>query len=180
MGALPCVLLQVSTGSIIKHGLYPREDMAEILDLDPDYKWLVKVTPFPAPDYDPRYFVLNTVQAVTTEAHPEYSYLDVYKTTYTVTKRPVEEIEFHVRQAQKEADTALCNTEDQLSFTLKVQSALDRQQQGLTLTTEEQAILDKSRAIKVKLDKNQDNYNVLMTSINAGNEPDMDAGWESA
>lgn len=178
MGALQCVLIQISTGSIIKHGLYPREDMQLIEGLDPDYKYLIKVTPFSEPDYDSRYFELVITQAVTTEANAEYPHLNNYKTTFGVTKRTTEEIEFHVKQAQKQADTELCNTEDQISFAMKMQSALDRKQQGLALTVDEETVLEKSRAIKVKLDKNQDNYNLLMASITLGNEPNIDAGWE--
>ena len=179
MSALESVLIQKSTGNIIKYGLYPREDMQPIEGLDPDYAYLVKVTPFKEPDYDSRYYVLNKVEAITTTPHPEYTWLNVYKTTFTVTKRSKEEIEFHVKQAQKQADTALCNTEDQLSFTIKVQASLDRLQQGLALTIDEQTILNKSRYIKVKLDKNQDNYNGIMLLVDAGSEPNIDAGWES-
>jgi len=179
MSAKDSVLIQKSTGLILKHGLYPREDMQPIEGLDPDFEYLVKYEPFPAPDYDSRYFVLNKIDAITTDTHPVYTWLNVFKTTHQVVKRDISEIQFHVKQAQKIADTALCNTEEQLSFTLKVQSALDRLQNGLSLTIEEQAILDRSRALKVKLDKNQDNYNVLMAAIIDGTEPDLNAGWQS-
>jgi hypothetical protein len=180
MAALDSVLINKSTGSIVKYCPYPRADMAAIEGLDPNYEYLVKYEPFPAPDYDSRYYLLNKVEAITTEPHPVYPHLDVFKTTYTLIKRDVTELEFHLKQAKDLADNALCNTENQLSFTLQVQASFDKVQSGLSLTPEEQSVLDRSRAIKVKLDKNQDNFNLLLVSITAGNEPNMDAGWESA
>lgn len=180
MSALQSVLIQKSTGQIIKQGFYPREDMQPIQGLDPDYEYLVKVMPFLAPDYDPRIFILNKVDEITTESHPEYPWLNVYKTTYTLTKRNNEEIAFHIKQAQKLADQNLCSTEDQLSFTIKMQNIIDKQQQGLAINADEQLILDRSRMLKVKLDKNQDNYNMLMSILDAGLEPNIDEGWENA
>jgi len=49
---VPAVLFQVSTLLPVKDGFYPKDDMSPFLpgELDPDYFWLIKNTPYPQPD----------------------------------------------------------------------------------------------------------------------------------
>lgn len=186
--SLPSVYIHKPTKAIVKRGLYPRHDLGEIIGQDPDYVWLLEYTPFPAPDYDPRYFKLVTevpdlaLYNFDLE-HPDYPHtthphLSVYKTTYSLVKRPTEEIEVHVKNAQRLADESIFRSQEQMTSSVKTMAILRRAQQGLTLTLEEEALLSSLDAMNVNVAKNLDNYNLLMGLITAGAEPDIDAGWE--
>ena len=105
--SLPAVLIRISTGEIIKHDLYPREDMELVVGLDPDLKWLLKYTPFTQPDYDSRIYKLIRTEEITEIAHPDYPHLDQYKITFGTEKRPDEDIILAIENAETEANEQL-------------------------------------------------------------------------
>lgn len=176
---LPAVLIKLSTGEILNRMPYPRADMALVQGLDPDLKILLVHEPYSAPNYDSRIFLLTTTEAITTEAHPVYPHLDCFMITHTTSKRPLADIEVHIKAAQRLADEAIFRSQEQMSSSIVMLSILDKQGQGLPINADEQASLEKLRDMRVKIDKNQDNYNMLVNLLEAGIEPNIDSGWES-
>lgn len=178
--SLPSVLVRISTGEILNRIPYPRADMGLIEGIDPDLKLLLVHEPYPVPNYDSRMFVLNTTETISETPHPNYPHLHCYMVTHTTTKRPIAEIEVHVKAAQRLADEAIFKSQEQMSSSIRMLSIMDKQNQGLPINSEEQAILEALRQMRVKIDKNLDNYTSLMALIEAGIEPNIDGGWESA
>lgn len=175
---LPAVLIRKSTGEELIHTVYPRADMEPIVGLDPDLEYLIKFKPYNEPEYDPRIFILVQEDAITTEPHPDYPHLNIYKTTYRTEKRSEEEIEFHLKQAQRVADDAVFRSQEQMTSSIRLLSILDRKAHGVALKPDEVSDLEALRTMRVKIDKNEDNYQTKKVLLQAGIEPEIDAGWE--
>jgi len=178
MSALPSVLIRKSTGEIIKHALYPREDMQPIVGLDPDLEWLVKFEPYAAPDYDSRIFVLNRIESITTTPHPDYAWLNQYQITYSTTKRVIEEITINIENAEVEANTTMLPYTKQLKYTILALGVLFRNLDGMTLTAKEQLVKDKMLALATRVWKNDAELQAKINEAIAGTEPNIDSGWE--
>lgn len=176
----PSVLIRKSNGQILKHAPYPNEDMSPVQGLDPDLEWLVKTEPFAAPDYDSRIFELVITDAITTEQHPEHPHLNQYKRTFNTDKRTNEEIILAIENAETDANNAVVsyNTDEKL-FMLAI-GILVRKDAGNQPSVKEQAILDQVQAFDVKIWKNDAEKKLKTDQVLAGQEPDIDAGWESA
>ena len=178
--SLPSVLIKKSTGEIVKHANYPRMDMAEVKGLDPNYEWLVKLEPFVQPDYDSRLFILNRIEEVTTEAHPNYSHLNVYKITYELEKRTNDEIEKHIENQEIIANQQVFEPNKQLETTIKVLNALIRSIKNLKLTDDETEAFAMINDISVKFAKNKDVKKLKKQQLIDGEEPELDEGWEKS
>lgn len=173
----PAVLIRKSTGEIIKHADYPREDMQPIVGLDPDLEWLVKYTPFVQPDYDSRIYMMQTVEAVTTDPHPQWTHLHQYRITFSTVKRQNAEIETAILNAENEANSNVFPYEKQLKILALGIGVLFRRVEGMPLTAKETAIKSKCLDIAVNIWKNHDNYAEKVADVKAGREPAIDAGW---
>ena len=187
--SLPAVLIRKSTGDILKQANYPNIDLTPIQGLDPNLEWLLKYTPYPAPDYDSRIWVLvvqrpdlkNMVQTSTLDDlpnHPEHTNIRMYETLYTTEKRSNEEIILAIENAEESANQKLMTyrTNDKL-HSLAV-GILTRMNEGVTPSIEEQDILDKVKSFDVNIWKNDAEKNAKILQVNSGIEPDIDAGWE--
>jgi hypothetical protein len=174
----PSVLIRKSTGAILKHAPYPKEDMSPVEGLDPDLEWLVKTEPFGAPDYDSRIWELEVDDAITQEPHPEHSHLNQFKRTYKTNKRPDEDIILAIENAETDANQSVVsyNTDEKL-FMLAI-GILVRKDGGVQPNAKEQAILDQVQAFDVKIWKNDTEKKNKKDQVLAGQEPDIDAGWE--
>jgi len=173
------VLIRKSTGEIIKHGFYPREDMQLIEGLDPDLEWLVKYEPFLVPDYDSRIYVLNRHEEVTTESHPDYPHLNVYKITYSTTKRTTEEIETSIVNAENNANEQVIPYTKQLKLLALSVGVLFRNIEGMELTVKEQAVKNKMMQVAVNVWKNDAKVREKIQQLSEGIEPNIDEGWET-
>jgi len=176
--SLPAVLIRKSTGEILKQAPYPNVDMTPIQGLDPDLEWKLKFTPFPSPDYDSRIFILEQIEAITEEAHPEYPELKTYKKTFKTNKRPDTDINRAIENAEEAANRDLVSyrTDDKL-FMLSI-GILARINAGIQPNAKEQAILDQVMAFDVKVWKNDEEKKRKIAQVLEGLEPDIDAGWE--
>lgn len=177
--SLPAVLIRKSTGEILKFANYPNIDITPVQGLDPDLEWLLKYTPFASPDYDSRIFILNQTNAVTTEPHPDYPDLNVYKTTYTTTKRPDVDIIRAIENAEESANIEVMNYRTNDKLHMMAVGILTRQNQGVVPSDAEQAILDKIKDFDVALWKNNAEKELKIAQVNEGIEPDIDLGWET-
>lgn len=174
----PSVLIRKSTGEIVKYADYPREDMQPISGLDPDLEWLVIYTPFIEPDYDSRIYILNRVEEVTTEPHPEWVWLNQYRITYQTVKRVPDEIITAIANAEKDANNQVFPYTKQLKNLLLGVAVLFRNVDGMVLTAKEKAIKQNCLALAAKVWKNHDAYTAKVAQVNSGLEPSIDEGWE--
>lgn len=179
----PAVLIRKSTKEIIKHDLYPREDMQPVQGLDPDYEWLVKYIPFNEPDYDSRIYIMVTnlpdLNLLTNfQNHPDYAGLREYRITYSPEKRPNEDIIMAIENAEKEANASVWSESVHKDETLFMINSVRKEAQNITLTVEELNHIDKLSTINVNLAKNLDTKNNKILQVTNGQEPNIDEGWE--
>lgn len=176
--SLPSVLIRKSTGEIIKHANYPREDMQPITGLDPDLEWLVKRELFKQPDYDSRIFILNQNEEITTKADEEFIHLNKYEISYTTEKRSDDEIKFSIENAERNANEQLFPFEKQMKLLLLGVGVLFRKIEGMTLNEKEQTIADAITATSVQMWKNDQATIDKKIDVDDGIEPNIDEGWE--
>jgi hypothetical protein len=174
----PAVLIRKSTGEIIKHADYPRLDMAPVEGLDPDLEWLVKVTPYAAPEYDSRIYILQQNESVTQEQHPVWTWLNQCQITYQTVKRSATEIETSIMNAENEANSQVFPYMKQLKLMALAIGVLFRNVEGMTLNAKETAIKQKMLALAVNVWKNHDVMTAKVAEVAAGTEPNIDEGWE--
>ena len=166
------------TVEIIKRGEYPNLDMEPIQGLDPDLEWLLVYEPFVQPDYDPRVYVLQTIENITSDPHPVYDHLNQFRVTYLPLKRQSEEIQVAVANAESIANESLLPYDARLKLLCLGLGVLFRKTEGLTLTIKEKAIADRVTALATRIWKNDANARKLAADIITGIEPDLDAAWE--
>lgn len=176
--SLPSVLIRKSTGEILKHAPYPNEDMSPIIGLDPDLEWLLKTEPFNTPPYDSRIFILDVDEAITTEPHPVYPNLNQYKRTYGTTKRANDEIILAIGNAEEAANKKLTDYRTNEKLFMLSMGVLVRKSEGNLPSPEEQEVLDKVKQFDVKIWKNDAEKKIKEAQVIAGEEPNIDAGWE--
>ena len=179
---VPAILVQKSTGDIIKSGIYPanfNEDgsLPLIEGLDPDLEWYIVYQPFIEPEYDPRIYVLNIVKEIKNEAHPVYTNLNQYKITYSIVKRTVDEINFAVESAEEIANQTLFPIEQQLKIMSLGLGVLFRAVQGLSLNQKETAIKNKVMAIATKIWQNDQILLDKKKVVQSGGNIELDTLW---
>jgi hypothetical protein len=180
---VPAVLIRKSTKQIIKEDLYPRMDMEPVQGMDPDYEWLIKHIPFEEPPYDPRIYIMSTQLPDLTfldefQNHPEYSGLREYRITFSPEKRPNEDIIRSIENVEKEANNMVFSEavhKDEMAFML---NSVHKDAKSLELTVQEQEQIDKLSLVTVALAKNKDNAAIKIAQVLAGQEPNIDLGWE--
>lgn len=177
-----CVVVDTDNGQILNHNYGITEEVATngpgALGLSPNLKVLIKYTPFAPPEYDSRFYTLTTVTEVTTEAHPTYPNFDVYKTTYSAVKRDVAYIKTQAKSARNVAYSEALPYEDQIDTFVKMLAILAKDSKGVPLSADEIVTRETFLAKFARILNNDENYNTLITAIDAGEEPDLDAGWD--
>lgn len=164
--------LQLSTGEVLsRRKQWPRSDGAEIAGLDPDFVMLLHVDATP-PQYDSRLYILETVETVDAESNE-------IRRTYRTVKRPVEEQKTAAENVETQQLSQFFRLERQmLETTLMLGAvmkfAINQEQLPNKIATQAQAYINKA----VKLWKNRDRLEAIVTSIENGEEPDLDTGWE--
>lgn len=165
-------VLQISTGQIIsRNKSWPRADGQPIEGLDPDFVYLLHVTAA-QPDYDSRYYVLEGVETVDAAANE-------LRLDWNAVKRPVEEQVAAAENVEAEKTFSLVRLEREaietrLMLAALIQFAVDGQQlppKARTMATE---YVQKG----LRIWRNRDRLREILTGIQAGEEPDLDTGWE--
>ena len=185
--SVPAVLIRKSTKEIIKQANYPREDMAPFLvgEIDPDYEWLVKHTPFAEPPYDPRIYTMDEKtpegeDLLTCPEHPSYPGIKAYTLIFTPIRRPDLDIIRSIENAQKEANNGVFSEavhKDAIAFMV---NAVHKDAKGQILTAEEQDQIDKLAIVTVNLAKNADATANKIAQVIDGQVPNIDEGWEKS
>jgi len=185
--SVPAVLIRKSTKQIIKHAPYPKADLSPFAEgeIDPDYEWLIKNIPFAEPNYDSRIWIMTTVLPdlnfiADFIEHPQYAGIREYRITYEPVKRPDEDIIRSIENAEKEANNLVFSEavhKDEMAFML---NSIYKDAKSLELTTEEQSGIAKLSSVTVALAKNKDNTAILTAQVVAGQEPNIDLGWQNS
>ncbi len=185
--SVPSVLVQKSTQSILRFAPYPRLEITPFPegDLDPDLEWLIIHEPFAEPIYDSRIYIMVTNNPDlnfldTFQDHPLYPGIKAYQITYSPEKRSKEEIIISIDNAEKEANNLVWSEGVHKDKMLLMMNASTKAATGALLNSEEEQLLDDMAAVAVKLSKNRDNRNILVSMINANLVPNIDAGWQNA
>ncbi len=180
--SLPAVLLRISTGEILAHAPWPaidgNGDPAPVPGLDPDLQWLLEYEQFPEPSPDTRYYTVQKTEEVTPDPHPTFAFANQYKITYTTPKRAVEEIEDHAYNAEQDALNNVFKPRDQIKLLALGIGVLFRSVDGLNLAPKETVIKNKCVSLALKVWNNDANVKAKIAAIAAGEEPDLDQGWE--
>ena len=176
------LLLNTATGEMISYNAnYPRgnENLHEpVQDLDPNHQYLVWYEPYAKPDYDSRIYTLKQKENVTDEPHPEYgSHIHLYKVTFETEKRPTEEIELNVENAENEANERICGDKFKKWVALSL-TAIINNLDGITPKPAEKVVLDETRARGVKIWRNDNELRNKIQQLANGQEPEIDSGWE--
>lgn len=175
--SVPAVLIRISTGEIIKHDVLPVADPAtqEVQGLNPDLKWLIKHEPFAPPQYDSRVYQLQTTEAVTEEEHPDYPLYDRYLITYQTIRRPVDEIQQAIINAERVEFGRHVDYLEKLAI-LGI-SILSRRIEGLQLSQTEQNIMNRIERNGNKIWQNHQRRKQLEAEAEQVQPVDIDAGW---
>jgi hypothetical protein len=166
-------VLRISTGEIIsRNAVWPRADGGPIVGLDPDYVYLLHVNSTP-PDYDSRLYFLQGTETVDAEDNE-------IRLTYDAVKRPLEEQivaaeNVETEQLQRHLRLEREALETRLMLGALIKFVLD----NMTMPPKVRTMADEYAAKAIKLFKNRDRLAVILADIEAGREPDLDAGWEN-
>lgn len=181
--SLPAVLIRKSTGEVLKYGAWPAVDESnnpvEVPGLDPDLQWLLEHEPFASPTPDMRFYTVQRAEEISTDPHPIYAFANQYKITYTTPKRDQAEIEDHAYNVEQEQLNHIFKTREQIKLLALGIGVLFRSVDGLSLTAKEQAVADKCVNLALKVWNNDANVKSKIAAIANGEEPDLDAGWET-
>jgi hypothetical protein len=179
--SVPAVLVRKSTKQIIKEAVYPNADMSPVVGLDPDYEWLVKHVPFAEPDYDSRLYIMEMVLPDMAALdsfinHPLYAGIREYRITYNPNKRPDSEIILSIENANNGVFSEAVH-KDEFAFML---NSVHKDAKGQALNASEQDQIDKLAIVTVNLAKNKDAAAIKIAQVMAGNEPNIDEGWQKS
>jgi hypothetical protein len=164
-------VLQTSTGEIIgRNRVWPRTDGSPIEGLDPDFVYLLQLTDA-QPDYDPRIVTLEKVEAIDAPANE-------LRTTWLAVPRPVEEVKINAANVEAVENSRHFEQRERDKLMILGLGVLFRQVANQALTAREIALKDRIIAAALKLWKNDTRLRAIMTALDAGQTPDLDAGWE--
>jgi len=181
------ILIQKSTLLPAKHADYPREDMSlmEEGDLDPDYFWLIKNTPYPEPMYDTRIYEIKDIFPLGQELlecppHPVYPQHKAYNHTFKLVKRSNAEIIVFIENAEIAANNLLNSEAQHKDSFVFMMSSINKRAQGYALTEMEQESANKLDLLVVKLAKNASEKANKIALLEAGLIPEIETGWEKS
>ena len=168
-------IIDTTSGEIIKrNAAWPRSDGGAILGLPTNIVYLLHVNEA-APTYDSRVFTLNATEIVDVPQNQ-------LRRTFTAVRRPIPEIQVAAQNREMEEierhgiDLAREVLETRLLLTALIQYSID----GQTLPPKVSAFAVAYKDRGVKLWKNRDRVQSLLSAIEAGQDFDLDAGWEPA
>jgi hypothetical protein len=138
-----------------------------------DQEYLPILIESPAPDHDQTFTVRTTVEG------PNEA-LKQQEIKYVVTDKPKEERLAAAENAERLEVARFVATNNSPRDVTLLLAALFRAQKGLELTPDETAAAEKIVATAAVLTKNLANLESLKAAIEAGQKPDLSAGWEPA
>lgn len=170
------VLRRISTGEIIKRNTpYPTmEDDSPIAGFDPDLEFLA-MDQDTQPDYDPRLYALS--QAETREnADPR----PVWRIRWSTAKVPLSQAKQNAANIEAARAHDHYTVQERDKVLLLATAVLFRQVANQQLTAKEVALKQRIIELATKLWKNDARLAAIFAALDAGQDPDLDAGWEPA
>lgn len=162
---------QVSTGQVIgRNKKWPVLDGSEIPGQDPDFVYLLHINDA-QPDYDARLYFLNGNETVDVSANE-------IRLSWTANRRPLEERIVAAENVEADEMTKHISLEREAMETRLMVSAILNYISGLQMPPKVQAMADAYKAKGIKLWKNRDRLNAIITAIESNQDPDLDTGWE--
>lgn len=178
-----CVTRRISTGAIENERYQIHEDFAAAgpagLGLEAGLEVLIPHEPNPKPEPGGRYYRVDVSRSGTENAHPSYPAYKTYETTYSVVKRPIEEIEDGAYEAERSALERIFTEREQIKLLTLGLAVAFREVSGTALSQKEQTVKTRCLALAVKVWKNDANVRSLIQQAQAGDEPDQSTGWEA-
>jgi len=165
-------VLHLPSGEIVARNKdWPVADGSQIPGLDPDYVYLLHVTATP-PDYDSRLYTLNGTETVDAENNE-------LRLSYATVKRPTEEQVIAAENVEsQELQKHLRLEREALETRLMLGALINYVIDNQAMPPKVRTMADKYVAKARKLFKNRDRLRAIIADIEAGNEPNLDAGWE--
>lgn len=165
-------VLQISTGQIIsRNNVWPVHDGGPIPGLDPDYVYLLQSADA-QPDYDSRLYQLQSTEVVDVAAN-------TIQRTWDTVARPLDERLTAAENVEAEELKRHIKLEREALETRLMVAAILNYISGLQFPPKVQTMADDYKAKGVKLWKNRDRLKAIVTAIQAGQDPDLDTGWEA-
>lgn len=165
-------VFQVSTQQIIiRNAVWPRTDGGPIEGLDPDFVYLLQATDA-KPDFDSRLYQLQSTEEVNVSAN-------TVRRMWATVKRPLDERLAAAENVEAEELSRHIKLEREVIETRLVVTALLNYIDGLQFPPKVKTMADAYKAKGIKLWKNRDRLNALVTAIQAGQDPDLESGWEA-
>lgn len=165
-------ILQLSTQQIIaRNKVWPRSDGGEIVGQDPDFVYLLQVSTV-EPDYDSRLYQLIRTEEADVEANE-------LRWTWDTQKRPNEERIIAAENVEAEQVTLSVKLEREVVETRLILGAIlshvvDQQQFPPKVRQRVRKYIGKA----TKFWRNRDRLEAIIEQIKAGEDPDLDTGWE--
>lgn len=174
-------LRRISDGAVLKRNAqYPTiEDGSSIVGLDPDLQYLEMWTDV-RPQEDARIWLVTPVETVETieeEGAPE---AEVFRTSWSVTKRPPDDIRNAAKNAESLRNKAQLPDSENIKLLLFSVGMLMKRLDNQTLTQREQTIATKIANRVAAIRKNDTRLAQILAAIDQDETPDLDAGWEDA
>jgi hypothetical protein len=144
----------------------------EIVGADPDYVYLLQIEAA-QPDYDPRLFTLEKSETIDAPANE-------IRVSWQTVARPVEEVKINAANVETFENSRHYEQRERDKLMILGLGVLFRQVANQALTAKEIALKDKVIAAAVKIWKNDARLRQIITALDAGQTPDLDAGWEPA
>jgi hypothetical protein len=161
-----------ATGVVLaRNVLYPNAvDDSPIIGDDGTVKYLA-IDEQTVGDFDGEFY-----RSVTTEGPNQDG--TAWEIVQSVEKRTPEEIKLAAQNREAFERSKKVPQQELSRLTVICLAAVLRQAKNLTLTEDEQAALDKLVVIAGAVTKDQANLQTKLDAIDAGQEPDLSAGWE--
>lgn len=163
---------QASTGQVVaRNKMWPVADGSAVPGLDPDYVYLLQSADA-KPDYDSRLYFLQGDESV----DPGGNSLHL---AWAAVKRPVEERVVAAENVEAEELGKHISLEREAAETRLMVAAILNYIEGLQFPPKVQKMANEYKAKGVKLWANRDRLKAILVDIEAGGDPDLDAGWQA-
>lgn len=150
-----------------------------VVGLQDDLEVFVKRTPFSIPEYDERLVLLKISQSPVNEQDAEHTTNKMWLTTYEVDERTSQEKNVSVEEAELENNLKVFPIDKHLKYLLLYCALTRREALGLSISQEQQAILEKGDAIATKMWFNHIEAIAKKSDIANNIEIDLDSNWEN-
>ncbi len=168
------ILYDVVNGEVLSRNSVVSETSLPT-NINPSYKYFIPYEQFVKPNYDPRYYNYVLIETPTNDNHPSYPIYKSWKIEHSLVKRPNSEIFLSIENARKLVNHKLVDPD----LMVIVHAISIKQLNGIQITADENSLLTEYIRIGNKVLNNKNLELSKKALVMAGQEPDIDSGWES-